>query len=286
MTQGFKHRGHGIVNGRIVPPAIMGILNITPDSFSDGGDYKHVDAAVERAQEMVKQGAGIIDIGGESTRPGAQRVSSEEQKRRILPVVKSVSDALPDVLISVDTTSQDVAEAALERGAGMINDISAGREDPAILQLAAEQAVPVCLMHMQNDPQTMQDNPHYEDVVTEVCDFLHARAQFAMVQGISPQRIVLDPGIGFGKTFEHNIALLAHLDRICALGFPVLLGASRKRFIGELDPSAAPRQRVAGSCAATVLAAMQGVAVFRVHDVFEHAQALRVVQAVFSQQAT
>ena len=266
-------------------PCIMGILNATPDSFSDGGQYQTVEAAVQHAKQMFAEGAAIIDVGGESTRPGALRISAAEQKKRVLPIIEALAQACPESLISIDTTLADVASAAIRAGAGMINDISAGREDPAIIALAAQCDIPICLMHMQNDPLTMQDNPQYDDVVSEVCAFLHERAGVALKQGVQQECIVLDPGIGFGKTYEHNIALLAQLNRLCALGFPVLLGASRKRFIAQLSPSTTPSQRVAGSCATTVWGLTQGVGIFRVHDVSEHRQALQVAAAICAQRS-
>lgn len=261
-------------------PLIMGILNVTPDSFSDGGQYIRLESAVNQAHKMVQQGAGIVDVGGESTRPGAQRCTADEQKRRVVPVVQAITKTLPNTLVSVDTTSSVVALASIQAGAGMLNDISAGREDPAMFELAAEQSMPICLMHMQNDPQTMQDKPSYEAVVSEVCDFLSKQAALAMHTGVKPENILLDPGIGFGKTYTHNVALLAHLDQVCALGFKVLLGASRKRFIADASLASEPSERVAGSCATTVMGFLQGVDVFRVHDVFEHMQALQVAMAV------
>lgn len=261
-------------------PCLMGILNLTPDSFSDGGAYSTGEDAVVHAVSLVKQGASIIDVGGESTRPGALRVSSDEQKRRIIPVIKELAAVLPDTLISVDTTLCEVASAALDAGAAMINDVSAGRDDAETLRLAADRRVPVCLMHMQNEPRTMQDNPHYDDVVVEVRDFLRARAQSALRMGIAKSRIILDPGIGFGKTLEHNLMLLANLERIVQLGFPVLLGSSRKRFIDSIYQSPDPERRVAGSCAAMLIGLSAGAHIFRVHDVYEHRQALEVVSVI------
>ena len=260
----------------------MGILNVTPDSFSDGGLYSDIDAALRRAVVMVDEGAGIIDIGGESTRPGSRRVPADEQKHRVLDVIEAVASELPDVLISIDTTSAEVAEAALDAGAGMINDISAGREDGAMFELAAAHEVPICLMHMQGEPEIMQDAPCYDDVVSEVHRFLDARAAAAYADGVEQEQIIVDPGIGFGKTLAHNVALLAGLSRFTQMPYPVLLGASRKRFIAALgDVGDVPaRERVGGSCAATVLGALAGVCVFRVHDVAAHRQALDIVGAV------
>ncbi len=263
-------------------PALMGILNLTPDSFSDGGRYADPDAALHRATTMAREGAGIIDVGGESTRPGSQRVAVAEQKRRVLDVIAAIAATLPGHLLSIDTTRAAVAAAALDAGAGMINDVSAGRDDPAMFELAAARGVPICLMHLQGEPATMQDHPHYDDVVSEVCAFLRARMEAACACGVSRERIVLDPGIGFGKTLEHNLALLANLSQVAAIGCPVLLGASRKRFIAGLGAGegAAPDARVGGGCATTVLGFLAGVSIFRVHDVAAHRQALDLARAV------
>ena len=263
-------------------PTLMGILNLTPDSFSDGGRYADTGAAVQRAMTMAEQGADVIDIGGESTRPGSQRVPANEQKRRVLEVIMAVAQALPGHLISIDTTRAAVAEAALDAGAGMLNDISAGRDDPAMFELAAARDVPLCLMHMQGEPATMQDDPYYDDVVSEVCAFLRERMKTAVAHGVSEAQIVLDPGIGFGKTLEHNLALLGNLSRITKIGRPVLLGASRKRFISGVvgGKNAASADRVGGSCAATVFGFLAGTSIFRVHDVAAHRQALDLACAV------
>ena len=260
----------------------MGILNLTPDSFSDGGLYADPDDALKRAVAMAGEGADIIDVGGESTRPGSQRVPAEEQKRRVLGVIAAVARKLPERLISIDTTRAEVAEAALDAGAGMINDISAGRDDDAMFGLAARHDVPICLMHMQGEPATMQDDPRYDDVVSEVCGFLRERMEAALAHGVRRGRVLLDPGIGFGKTLEHNLELLANLSEIVELGAPVLLGASRKRFIAGLDltDDANPADRVGGSCAAAIIGFLAGARVFRVHDVAVHRQALELTQAI------
>ena len=269
-------------------PALMGILNLTPDSFSDGGQYADTDAAVKRAVTMAEEGADMIDVGGESTRPGSQRVPADEQKRRVLEVIAAVAQSLSEQLISIDTTRAAVAEAALDAGAGMINDISAGRDDPAMFELAAARNVSLCLMHMQGEPATMQDNPHYDDVVAEVCAFLHERMEAAVAHGVKEEQIVLDPGIGFGKTLEHNLALLRNLAQVTAIGRPVLLGASRKRFIagvagaGNKSADDTPANRVGGSCATTVIGFLAGVSLFRVHDVAVHRQALDVTRKVYA----
>ena len=262
----------------------MGILNLTPDSFSDGGKFTAPDAALAHAAEMIEQGADLIDVGGESTRPGAGRVSAAEQKRRICGVVEEIARRHPDAAISVDTTLAEVAEAALDAGASMLNDVSAMREDPAMPELAAARGVPICLMHMQGAPATMQEAPHYDDVVAEVCGFLSERAQFALKCGVAKDAILIDPGIGFGKTTAHNLALLANLGKLTALGWPVLLGTSRKRFMGRFCRAGSPAQRVPAGCATTVLGVLAGVSVFRVHDVWQHRQVLDLMAALHPQQ--
>ena len=266
-------------------PLLMGILNVTPDSFSDGGRYIDTAAALKRALVMAEEGADIIDVGGESTRPGSQRVPSDEQKQRVLAIIAAVSKELPGHLISIDTTRATVAKAALDAGAGMLNDISAGRDDAAMFDLAVARDVPLCLMHMRGTPETMQDDPSYDDVVVEVCAFLRERAEAALARGVRKQRIVLDPGIGFGKTLQHNLSLLANLSQVVSLGYPVLLGASRKCFISAVIGTGddKPAERIGGSCATTVLGALAGVSIFRVHDVAAHRQALDLVRAVGGQ---
>lgn len=261
-------------------PRLMGILNLTPDSFSDGGLYDDTGKAHRRAAQMLEEGADIIDIGGESTRPGAARITAAEQKARVLDAVAAICERRPRPLVSIDTTLAAVAEAALNAGAGMINDVSAGREDPEMIELAAARRVPICLMHMQKDPQTMQDDPHYDDVVAEVRAFLAARAEHAIARGVRRDNILLDPGIGFGKTTAHNLALINNLRAFTGLGFPVLLGASRKRFMGQFCRAADAAARVAASVAVTVLGAQAGVSVFRVHDVWQHRQALDLMNAL------
>lgn len=261
-------------------PCLMGIVNTTPDSFSDGGAYLKTAAALKRVQTLLEDGAAIIDIGGESTRPGSQRVPPEVQKERVLPVVEASLAVMQDVFISVDTTSSIVAEAALDKGAKMLNDVSAAREDPMMLALAAERQTPICLMHMQGEPASMQNDPHYDNVVEEVYAFLSERVEAAVHAGVNPTHLVVDPGIGFGKTLQHNLLLLARLARFVQIGCPVLLGASRKRFIAEIEGGKSPGQRLAGSCVAAAVGFKAGVKIFRVHDVAEHRQALAVMQAV------
>ncbi|MGQ9660377.1 MAG: dihydropteroate synthase [Thermochromatium sp.] len=263
------------------PPRIMGILNVTPDSFSDGGRYLDPKAAVAHALRMLEEGADIIDIGGESTRPGSLPVPPEEQKRRVLEVIRRLRERLPaEIPLSIDTTWASVARAALMAGANWINDTSAGLDDPDMLPLAAELQTPIVLMHRRGTPQTMQIAPEYQDVVREVRDHLAARAEAALAAGVREDRILLDPGIGFGKTQAHNLQLLAGLRRLVELGFPILLGTSRKRFLGALCGGIAPDERVAPTCATTALGVMQGVAIFRVHDVAANRQAADVAWAV------
>jgi dihydropteroate synthase len=267
--------------GPETPPLIMGILNVTPDSFSDGGLYDEMGVAVRRGLQMVDEGADLIDIGGESTRPGAQSVPAPEQRRRVIPVIQRLRECLPmNCLISIDTTSAQVAEAALDAGANWINDTSAGRDDPAMLGLAAERGVPIVLMHRQGMPSSMQANPSYADVVAEISGFLVARIEAALDAGIAEDRLLTDPGIGFGKTLEHNLALLAALNAFVRLGPPVLLGASRKRFMSSICDEPDFAALMPATCATTTLGVMAGVKVFRVHDVAGNRQAADVAWAV------
>ncbi len=266
---------------KIKKPLVMGILNVTPDSFSDGGEYTQVDAAISQVKLMVTEGADIIDIGGESTRPGSKPVSAEEQISRVIPVIKAIKAELPkELLISIDTTLSLVAKAALDAGANIINDISAGQGDKDILSVASEYDVPIILMHMKGTPQNMQDNPSYIDVVAEVCDSLKSRVDDALAAGIKKQNIALDPGIGFGKRREDNINLLANLDKIVLLGYPVLLGTSRKRFMGSLCDVSEPAELITATAVTTALGVMSGVTMFRVHDVKENRQAVDVAWAI------
>lgn len=271
----------GLILREINKPLIMGILNVTPDSFSDGGKYSAVDSALAQARLMLDEGADMIDIGGESTRPGAEPVSEQQQMARVLPVIRElVKIAGENLIISIDTTKSSVAAAALEVGATIINDVSAGRDDPAILQLAAQRQVPIILMHMQGSPDTMQDNPYYDSVTDEVLTFLQQRIHAAMEAGIDASNIVIDPGIGFGKRKQDNIELLAHLNRFVETGFPVLLGTSRKRFMGAICNVAEPSELVAATAVTTALGVMAGVQLFRVHDVKENRQAADVAWAI------
>ncbi len=268
-----------------VRPLIMGVLNLTPDSFSDGGRFDALEPALAQARALIAQGADLLDLGGESTRPGATPVSPEVEIARVVPVISALTaeTALP---LSVDTMKPVVARAAIAAGAAIWNDVTALRYAPEAAEVAAELGCQVVLMHMQGAPATMQAAPHYGDVVAEVCQFLGARADAAMAAGVAREKIWLDPGIGFGKTLDHNLTLLAHLDRICALGFPVLLGASRKRFIQALHPAAkAPEARGPGSLAAALAGAQAGVAAVRVHDVALTAQGLAVWSAIAAARA-
>ncbi len=263
----------------ITKPLIMGILNVTPDSFSDGGRYTAVDAALEQAGRMLDEGVGIIDIGGESTKPGSDPVDSAEQIRRVLPVISAIRQQ-HDIPISIDTTCSAVAVAAINAGATMINDISGGLNDPAILTLAAQNNTPIILMHSRGTPKTMQDNPHYENVVAEVLAELKHRIDAALSAGIPEELIAIDPGIGFGKRKQDNLDLLAHLHAFVALGFPVLLGTSRKRFMGNICNVSEPADLITATAVTTALGVMSGVKMFRVHDVKENRQALEVAWAI------
>lgn len=260
--------------------AVMGVVNITPDSFYDGGKRFDPVLALAGAVEMIEAGAAILDIGGESTRPGAAPVPLDEELRRVLPVIRELR-RMTAVPISIDTYKSAVARAALDAGADMVNDISALRFDAGMAALCAREGVPVVLMHMQGEPRTMQVEPRYADVVREVRDFLAVRICRAAAAGISREQIVIDPGIGFGKTLEHNLALLQHLQSLAGLGPPLLIGVSRKAFIGKLL-NAGPEERLEGSLAAAVAAVLAGAAIVRVHDVRETCRALRVVDAIRS----
>lgn len=267
-------------------PALMAILNATPDSFSDGGLHLDPGAAVDHALQMAQEGAAWIDVGGESTRPGAARVSAKEQIARVAPVLTCLRLALDTagfqrVGLSIDTTQAQVAQVALDLGATLINDVSAGEDDPALLPLAAQAGATVCLMHKRGQPASMQAAPVYGDVVAEVKAYLLDRAHAAEQAGVARDKIWLDPGIGFGKTLAHNLALMRALPELVATGFPVLLGASRKKWIAELEGDAPdPHNRVGGSVASTLWAAQCGVAVVRVHEMVPHRQVLATWQAL------
>ena len=260
--------------------AVVGILNVTPDSFSDGGDFLDPEAAAAHALTLLDEGASIVDVGGESTRPGSEPVPQEEEIRRVVPVIERLLAARPEAMISVDTYRSETATAALEAGARIVNDVTALRGDPRMAPVVADARCPVIIMHMQGEPKTMQREPRYEDVVSEVRDLLASRAEHAVAAGIGPDDIVVDPGIGFGKTLEHNLALLRNLEAVVGLGFPVLVGASRKRFIGTITGVKEASERVFGTVATTVLAYEKGATLFRVHDVRPNREALAVAEAV------
>ena len=259
-------------------PVVMGVLNVTPDSFSDGGRYASLDAAVAEARRMVAAGAAIIDVGGESTRPGAGEVSADQELARVLPVVEALRD-LPAV-ISIDTSKAEVIRAATARGAGLINDVRALRE-PAALRAAADSGAAICLMHMQGAPRTMQQDPTYDDVVIDVKAFLSERARDCVAAGIDRSRLIVDPGFGFGKTLQHNLLLLAALGSFEDLGLPVLVGLSRKSIVGTLTGRSVD-QRLAGSIVMAALAVERGARIVRAHDVEATVDALRVVAALGS----
>ncbi len=258
-------------------PKLMGVVNVTPDSFSDGGLYLDPEAAIAHGEALVAQGATILDVGGESTRPGAAEVSAEEELARVEPVVDGLAGAAATV--SIDTSKLAVAEAALDGGAKIVNDVTALRGDPEIGGLCAERGAGLVLMHMRGNPRTMQENPVYDDVVDDVKAFLAGRMEIAVGAGVDEDRIWLDPGIGFGKTLEHNLELLRRLGELRDLGRPLVVGTSRKSFIGMVDRSPAT-ERLGGTIASSVLAAAEGAAMLRVHDVSEVSQALKVAAAV------
>ena len=256
-------------------PRIMGVLNVTPDSFFDGGQHDQCSDAVDRALAMVEEGADIIDVGGESTRPGAELVSVDEELSRVIPVIEALA-ARTNALISIDTRKSEVMEAAVQAGAHIINDVSALTFDPNSLGVAASLNVPVILMHAQGTPEVMQDNPSYNHVLLDVYDYLSLRIQRAVEAGVRAENIIIDPGIGFGKSVFHNCGLLKGLSLFHGLGVPLLLGCSRKSFIAALSKNEPADQRLAGSLAALLLGARQGVQIFRVHDVAETVQALKI----------
>jgi dihydropteroate synthase len=263
-------------------PVLVGVLNVTPDSFSDGGDFLDPAKAASRAATMLDEGAEIIDVGGESTRPGSDPVPPEEEVRRVVPVIERILSERPDAIVSIDAYRASTAEAALEAGAGIVNDVTALRGDPRMAAVVAEARCPVVLMHMLGEPKTMQRDPRYDDVTREVRDFLAERAEHAVAVGVAPENIILDAGIGFGKTLEHNLALLRDLDSLVDLGFPVLVGASRKSFIGRITGVEEARDRASGTVAANVIAYERGATLFRVHDVQANREALAVAQAVLN----
>jgi len=258
-------------------PKLMGVVNVTPDSFSDGGLYLDPETAIQHGEELARAGAEILDVGGESTRPGAEEVPLEEELRRVEPVVAGLAGGA--AAISIDTSKAAVAAAALDAGAEIVNDVTALRGDPEMAALCADRGATVVLMHMAGSPRTMQANPVYEDVVADVKAFLAVRVETALAAGVGEERIWLDPGIGFGKTAEHNLELLRRLSELSELGRPLVIGTSRKSFIGKVDGSDA-NARLGGTIASSVLAAAEGAAVLRVHDVAEVGQAMAVAAAI------
>lgn len=266
-------------------PQLMGIVNVTEDSFSDGNRYLDPSAATRHALELMDSGADIIDLGAESTRPGASPVPAEMQMQRLIPVISQLLNQRPETIISIDTRSAEVAVTAIRAGAKIINDISALRYDPDLAQVLAEHPhVRIILMHMQGEPETMQQHPQYHELIPEIKAFFEERIAFCQSRGVQSSNILLDPGIGFGKTLQHNLELLAGLDEFRSLGLPLVLGASRKSFINLLCPSS-PDQRLAGTLAAAAWGIMKGAAVLRVHDVAEHAQFLKVFCAIGQSEA-
>ncbi len=263
-------------------PRIMGILNVTPDSFSDGGQFSDIAAATSHAQAMITAGADIIDIGGESTRPGAQAVANTDEITRTAPVIRAIR-AQNSIPISIDTRKADVAQAALDAGASLVNDVSAMTYDPAMAQVTANARAPICLMHASGTSEIMQDNPTYDNVLLDVYDYLNARIKTATAAGIPHDQIIVDPGIGFGKTQAHNLTLLRGLSLFHALGCGVLLGASRKKFIGTIGFAPQAQDRTAGSVAVALHGVAQGVQILRVHDTFETRQAIRLQLAMAEQ---
>jgi dihydropteroate synthase len=258
---------------------VMGVVNVTPDSFSDGGEFLDPAAAIAHGRRLAADGAGILDIGGESTRPGAAPVDAEEEVRRVLPVIEALADT--GTQISVDTTKTEVAGRALDAGASIVNDVSAFRFAPELAGLVADAGADCCLMHMLGEPRTMQEDPRYDDVVADVKAFLDERMRFATAAGVREDRIWLDPGIGFGKTLQHNLELLRRLDEIVALGRPVVVGTSRKSFLGKLTGKP-QKERLPGTIATNVIALERGARIFRVHDVAEVTEALTVAAATLS----
>ena len=257
----------------------MGIVNVTPDSFSDGGLFLDADAAVEHGRALAAEGADILDVGGESTRPGADPVPVRVELDRVLPVVSRLAG---EATISIDTTKAQVAREALDAGASIVNDVSGFRFEPEMAGVVAESAARCCLMHMLGEPRTMQKDPRYDDVVSDVKAFLEERLAFAVSEGVPEERVWLDPGIGFGKTVEHNVELLRRLDEIVAIGRPVVVGTSRKSFLGKLAGGRDEGDRLPGTIATNVLALERGASVFRVHDVAQNRDALQVAAATFS----
>jgi len=261
------------------PIQVMGILNVTPDSFSDGGSFAHLETALDQADKLIADGADILDIGGESTRPFAEPVSAQKEIQRVLPVIKAVVAKHPSVPISIDTTKAIVASEALKAGATIINDISALRQDPEMISVIQKSTVPIIIMHMQGTPSDMQLKPKYDDVTLDVTSFLAKRIKWLTENGIDRKRIIVDPGIGFGKTLNHNVTLLKNLDKLADLGVPVLLGHSRKRFLGDITGIDEEKKRDLATAVVSALCADKNIAMIRVHDVASTRQALAIAKA-------
>ena len=279
QTKGYMIESSGLRLDLSGEPLIMGVLNVTPDSFSDGGKYIQRDAAVKRGLEMMAQGADIIDVGGESTRPSSGPVEAQEQIDRVIPVIEKLAGR-GDKPVSIDTSSSAVARRALAAGASMVNDVSAGRADEQMFELLAEAGCPVVLMHMLGTPADMQAEPRYEDVVGEIAAFLARAVDRAMAAGVHRDRVIIDPGIGFGKTLEHNLEILCKLGELSCLNRPILVGTSRKSFIGRVLGVESPAQRIWGTAATVAMAVAAGVHILRVHDVAQMAQVARMAYAV------
>ncbi len=260
---------------------IMGILNVTPDSFSDGGEYFRMERAVERGIQMEEEGAQIIDVGGESTRPGSERISEEEERRRVIPVIKELRKRVK-CMISVDTYKSRIAEEAIDCGADMINDISGLRFDPEMVKLLERRNVPVIIMHMKGTPKTMQKNPYYDNVIQEIKDFFKERLDFFTANNIEIERVIIDPGIGFGKRQEDNEKIIAHLEKFSDLNRPILLGVSKKSFIGNIL-NLSPKERLEGSISSGIIGIFNGAHILRVHDVKEFVRAVRVADRILKQ---
>ena len=258
----------------------MGVVNVTPDSFSDGGDFLSADAAIAQGHRLAQEGADILDVGGESTRPGADPVPDDEERARILPVIEGLAGA--GAQLSIDTSKVSVAEPAVTAGASLVNDVTAFRGDPELAAFVGDRDLDCCLMHMLGDPRTMQLDPRYDDVVDDIKAFLVERMEYAVREGVAEERIMLDPGIGFGKTVDHNLELLRRMDELVALGRPIVVGTSRKSFLGKITGRAEAKQRVPGTIATNVLALARGATVFRVHDVAESRDALLVAAATLA----
>lgn len=259
-------------------PLIMGIVNVTPDSFSDGGQYANAETAVSHGLKLLEQGADILDVGGESTRPNAAEVSVEEEVKRVVPVIEGLQSTKS--VISIDSRNAETIQCAIGAGANLINDVSALSHDVNSLNVAASCSAPICLMHMRGKPETMQENPVYGDVVDEICAYFEDRMELCTRHGIDVSRLILDPGIGFGKTVDHNLDILKNIRRFKSLGCPVLIGASRKSFIGEIVGETHPQDRLGGSLAVAIYAAEHGADILRVHDVAQTVQALKLAKVL------